>query len=155
MEEVKTKTTDFACTAESISSSVLCTSTVQNCSAYYSLLPPIEFVLDNIHYGLSPQSYTVELSSVTGLDVTGCALMLTSYGESTNIILGAPFMQQFVTTFDYDKNTVSFGTNANAAAGVFCKKSLTGLDIFLIIAGIIVGGLILAIMYLKLCKKHN
>jgi len=154
MEEIKTKTNDFVCSGASTTAPVICGSTVQNCSAYYSLLPSIEFVLDSIHYGLSPQSYTVSLSSVTGMDVTGCELMLTSYGDSTNIILGAPFMQQFVTTFDYDKNTVSFGTNANAAAGVYCKKSLTSLDIFLIIAGIVVGGLILAIMYLKFCKKH-
>lgn len=77
---------------------------------------------------------------------------MTPYGNEDTIILGGPFVQSFVVTFDYDKNAVKIGQSSLAAEGVFCKHSLTGLDIVLISVSCIMAVMVGSIIYLK-CKK--
>ena len=78
---------------------------------------------------------------------------MTSYGHEDTVILGGPFLQSFVVTFDYDNNSVKMGQNELAAEGVFCKHSLTGLDIVLITVGCVMAVMVSCIIYLK-CKKN-
>ena len=54
------------------------------------------------------------------------------------VILGEPFMRQFVTTFDYEKNQVSFQLNSFASGGPTSHYKMSGGGIFAIIASCLV-----------------
>jgi hypothetical protein len=67
--------------------------------------------------------------------------------------LGEPFLRQFVSTFDFDKNKVSFAQNVNAESGTKVHHAFSALDWILLSAGIVVGlGLIIGII---MCRRGS
>ena len=49
------------------------------------------------------------------------------------VILGEPFLRQFVTTFDYEKNQVYFQLNSLASGGPSSHFKMSGGGIFAIV----------------------
>lgn len=78
--------------------------------------------------------------------------MLVSFDavSTDTMTLGEPFLRQFVSTFDFDKNKVEFAQNVNAASGTKVHSALSPLDWILMSAGIVVGlGIITALIMWK------
>lgn len=91
-----------------------CYSSQASCSTYYKSLPNLEWKVDSTTYTMPPQAYTY--STTIGFNgYNSCTVMVSFNAVSTDThTLGEPFLRQFVSTFDFDKNKVSFAQNVNA-----------------------------------------
>ena len=66
------------------------------------------------------------------------------------MILGDVFLRNFVSSFDYKKNTISFAVNVKAPAGTLAQSHLGLLDILYICLG---GLLAIALVLCCICRK--
>ena len=68
---------------------------------------------------------------------SGCFIGVTAIANSQGMyILGDTFLRNFITTFDYKANTISFGVNPDAPAGVTAVKKANVTEIMMIIGSI-------------------
>jgi Na+/H+ antiporter NhaA len=74
--------------------------------------------------------------------------------SSTTIEAGLPFSANYVPTFDYDKNTVSFAVNVNATQNTKLAAGLSGGAIAGIIIGCVVGVAAISFIAFKCMKKN-
>lgn len=63
--------------------------------------------------------------------------------------IGQPFTQEYITKFDFSKNTVGFAPNFNAVEGIKIKKHFNTPDIILIS----IGGFIVFVVFVAVCIK--
>ena len=78
----------------------------------------------------------------------------TNDAEERTITAGLPFVSNFVPTFDYDSNTVTFALNANALADTELKLAgLSGGAIAGIVIGCVVGVAAIGFIAYKCMKK--
>ena len=75
------------------------------------------------------------------------------YTQDT-VLLGLPFINQFVPTFDFSKNTVSFGLASGASPDVLVVKKLSSGAITGIVIGAVAAVAIIAVVAIK-CRKRN
>ena len=79
------------------------------CEAYYEKLPVLTFKIGSTDYQLSPEAYAINAAfPETGLNICASPISYDLYNTDT-IVLGQTFLSQFVPTYNFDKNTVSFG----------------------------------------------
>jgi len=101
---------DFNCTS---TVDAYCFSTKNTCNTYWDVLVPITISLSNSTYTIMPEGYT--LSDEPDIP---CAIGISSLPNTSNMyVLGEIFMRNFITTFNYKDNTVSFAVNVNAPVG--------------------------------------
>ena len=77
----------------------------------------IEIAINEYLYTLPPKSFMYDQDEMCNIGV--------SYDESVDpdvIYLGLPFFEAFVTRFQYERATISFGVNVNAFDGVSITK---------------------------------
>ena len=72
----------------------------------------LQFKLDDTFYTITPQAYTSSYG-----DSKCNVLIWYRDDDSESIILGNYFLQDFVTSFNYETGSIKFGLNINAIEG--------------------------------------
>ena len=107
VQSVRDVSTDFDCPSH-----YLCHSNLHTCDYYSELLPDFIFQIDDILYTVPPAAYTQSFGD------TKCnVLVLFREDLDESIILGKYFLQDFVTSFEYDTASIKIGLNVNSNDG--------------------------------------
>ena len=84
-----------------------------NCTEIRSQMQNISIQIDDILYTVPPISYAPE----SAFDPGRCTPNIEFQESSPVNLLGYPFFENFVTTFNYTHGSMGFGLNINAPAG--------------------------------------
>ena len=96
-----------------------CYSLTNTCDYYLPLLIDLSltFQIGKKRYTIPPEGYTQSNQNAHKCEI----LVSWVVGE---IRLGMPFLKSFVTSFNYEENTVTFGVNKNAPAGTLTSTEI-------------------------------
>jgi len=84
-----------------------------------------------------------------------CLIAIANSGSNSSpYIMGDTFMRNYYTTFDYKKKQVSFAVSSNAPDGISVDRDFTGWAIFGIIASVLFGVAIIALISYKLYQRR-
>ena len=131
-----------------------CVSPYVSCDNYLSKLPTLTFTIDSTEYKLPPQAYAYSYlnSGPTWTDACMIQIQYNMYSQDT-VLLGLPFINQYVPTFDFSKNTVSFGVSVGANPGVLVVNHMSSGAIAGIVVGAVAAVAIIAVVAIKCRKK--
>jgi len=125
-----------------------------DCSKYYSSLPTLTYVIDYAEFVIPPQAYTYSQPNTKDALFPNlgqiCLIEMFPWDQEFTIF-GGPFFNQYAVQFNYEKMTIGFATNTNAASDIKLKEKVDGLGITLIcISAFMVFCLILVLVR---CRK--
>jgi hypothetical protein len=159
-EMVTQASPDFNCE----NANAVCYSYNHTCDVYWPSLKSLTFNLGSNMYTIPPEGYSLPYWSVFGPNYPLCVLAVGYFPDSVGMyILGEPFLRNFVATFDYVANTMTFAVNAYAPAGTTITSNWsspsTGLStaavVGIISAFVIVVGVVVGIIVYKRNKKNQ
>lgn len=150
---------DFTC----LDGNGVCYSLNNTCDSYWPSLKDLTFNLGSNSFTITPEGYSLPYFYEFGPDFPPCVLAVSYFPDSLGMyILGDPFLRNFVTTFDYVANTMTFAVNAYAPAGTTIttnSSSSTGLSTAAVVGSItgllVVIGVVVGIIVYKRNKKNE
>ena len=99
-------------------------------------MPDLTITLNYNEYTIPPQGYV--LSGMVDDFGYGCVIAITPISDSQGMyILGDTFLRNFITSFDYKKNTISFAVNPKAPQGTFAAHHMNSTSIVFIVIGVV------------------
>lgn len=140
---------DFICNSQDYN---YCYSETNTCDVYWEEMEPLTFYFVKNKYTIPPQGYT--LSNSFGWP---CVVAVTSVSDTTGLmVLGDSFLRNFVTSFDYQLNYVSFAVSANAPPGTLAQNKIGLLDIvFIVFGSLVFVALIACFIHKRYCANRR
>lgn len=130
-----------------------CYSNVYTCDVYWPKMQNLTIYLNSNEYVITPQGYTL---SNGDLDGHACSVAVSYSADSQGLyILGDTFLRNFVSTYDFKKKTVRLAVNKNAPVGTAAIAHFSTMNMIYVIAGSVVGLLILICICKKCCGKKK
>jgi len=120
------------------------------CSDITNQMESLTFILHNTSYTIPPEGYTFPIVSL----FAKCLIPISPIADSSGLaILGDSFLRNFISSYNFKSNKISFGVNPSQTVPASISKSLSTLAIVTIIIGFL--ALITLIVYAIKYNKNK